>query len=430
MMNQPRILVVDDQESILESFATLLERQQSETSISLADLEAALGGDVPDATVHPEIPTYGVAYARQGKDGLAICQKAIADGYPLSVAFVDVHMPPGMDGVETALALWRLQPDLEIVLCTAHAVYSWKEILAKLPRRDQLVILRKPFDPIEVRQLAACLTEKVRRGRELAEQLAQLEARVQQEVTRRLHTELANYQKFEDLGRLAAGIAHEISTPAQYILSNLDFLSEVLTEVIDDPTAPVPFDELRAAVEEATHGVKRVTTIVRSVREFSHPSAGRFEEVDVNQLVRMAAELARSEYKYDAELVLQLGAVPHILAQADELGRAVMNLLINAAHAIRAKHQGKALGHITVVTRIDGDSVSISVADDGTGISEEHRSHIFEPFFTTKPRGEGTGQGLPFVHATAERHGGHISFDTRPGVGTTFVVALPATLAA
>jgi two-component system NtrC family sensor kinase len=139
----------------------------------------------------------------------------------------------------------------------------------------------------------------------------------------------------------------------------------------------------------------------------------------------MAAELARSEYKYDAELVLELGDLPPISAQADELGRAIMNLLINAAHAIRAKHQGKSRGRITVVTRVEGESISIAVADDGTGIAEEHRAHMFEPFFTTKPRGVGTGQGLTFVRATAERHGGCISFDTRPGLGTTFTVALP-----
>jgi two-component system NtrC family sensor kinase len=420
----PSILVIDDQEPILEGFQKLLDvdaYQSSDASISLDQLEAALGGSTP-STVTQELPTYDMHYARQGLEGVRMCEHAIARGKPLSVAFVDVHMPPGMDGVETAIALWKLQPDLEIVLCTAHAIYSWQEILAKVPRRDQLVILRKPFDAIEVRQLAACLGEKTRRGRELALRMAQLEARVESEVGRRLEIELAHHQKFEELGRLAAGIAHEISTPAQYIQSSLDFLDELVTEMIESPLQATPLEDLRTAVNDATHGVGRITAIVRSVREYSHTSS-EAEPLDLNHQIRMAAELARSQYKYDAELELDLAEVPVIKAHADELGRAIMNLLINAAHAIRAK--GAGVGKITIATRAAHDSVSVSITDTGTGIAPEHREKVFEPFFTTKPRGEGTGQGLPLVRATVERHGGTLRFETAQGVGTTFILSFP-----
>lgn len=422
----PSILVVDDQETILEGFAKLLDKQGSQTSdasISLDALEAALGGSSTKAH-DTELPTYDMHYARQGLEGVRMCEAAIARGKSLSVAFVDVHMPPGIDGVETALALWRLQPDLEIVLCTAHAIYSWQEILAKIPgRRDQLVILRKPFDAIEVRQLAACLTEKTRRGRELANRMQQLEARVEREVSRRLELELAHHQKFEELGRLAAGIAHEISTPAQYIQSSLDFLDELVTEMTESPSSAAPLDDLRTAVRDAAHGVGRITTIVRSVREYSHTS-DEPEPIDLNHQVKLASELARSQYKYDAELELDLGEVPVIQGHADALGRSIMNLLVNAAHAIRAKpHEG--LGRITVATRSTTNGVSVSITDTGTGIAPEHREKVFEPFFTTKPRGEGTGQGLPLVRATVERHGGTIRFETAQGVGTTFILTFP-----
>ncbi len=422
--NLPSVLVVDDQEPILDGFAKLLDAQayrSSDASISLDELEAALGGVVP-APVNSGLPTYDMHYARQGLEGVRVCKEAIARGKPLSVAFVDVHMPPGIDGVETALALWKLQPDLEIVLCTAHAIYSWQEILAKIDRRDQLVILRKPFDAIEVRQLAACLTEKTRRGRELAERMAQLEARVENEVARRLEVELAHHQKFEELGRLAAGIAHEISTPTQYIQSSLDFIDELVTEMVDSPAAPVPLDDMRNAVRDAVHGVGRITTIVRSVREYSHTNTDP-EPIDLNHQIKLAAELARSQYKYDAELVLDLAEVPVIQGHADELGRTIMNLLINAAHAIRAK--GAGVGRITVASSVSNGSVTVSVADTGTGIAPEHRAKVFEPFFTTKPRGEGTGQGLPLVRATVERHHGTIRFDTTQGVGTTFILTFP-----
>ncbi len=421
----PSILVVDDQEPILEGFAKLLDtdaNKSSDASISLDQLEAALGGVIP-AAASVELPTYDMHYARQGREGIRMCEQAIARGKPLSVAFVDVHMPPGIDGVETALALWKLQPDLEIVLCTAHAIYSWQEILAKIPRRDQLMILRKPFDAIEVRQLAACLTEKTRRGREIVARMQELEARVEHEVGRRLEVELANHQKFEELGRLAAGIAHEISSPTQYIQSSLDFLDELVTELVETPSAEVPIDDLRGAVRDATHGVKRITSIVRSVREYSHTS-DEPEPLDLNHQVKIASELASSQYKYDAELALDLADVPVIQGHADEVGRAIMNLLINAAHAIRAKpHEG--LGRITVTTRLTDQGVAVSITDTGTGIAPEHREKVFEPFFTTKPRGVGTGQGLPLVRAMVERHGGTIRFETATGVGTTFVLTFP-----
>lgn len=114
---------------------------------------------------------------------------------------------------------------------------------------------------------------------------------------------------------------------------------------------------------------------------------------------------------------------PVIQGHADELGRTIMNLLINAAHAIRAK--GAGVGRITVSTRVTHDSVVLSVADTGTGIAPEHREKVFEPFFTTKPRGEGTGQGLSLVRATVEHHSGSIRFETSPGIGTTFILGFP-----
>jgi two-component system NtrC family sensor kinase len=420
----PSILVIDDQEPILDGMKKLLDVEGSRTSdasISLDALEAALGGDVP-AVASFGLPTYDMHYARQGLEGVRKAERAIAQGKPFSVAFVDVHMPPGIDGVETSLALWKLQPDLEIVLCTAHSIYSWQEILAKVPRRDQLLILRKPFDAIEVRQLAACLTEKVRRGRELSTRMAELEARVEREVGRRLEVELAHHQKFEELGRLAAGIAHEISTPAQYIQSSLDFLGELVTEMTEAPAVAAPLEDLRTAVNDATHGVGRITAIVRSVREYSH-STTEAEPIDLNHQIKMASELARSQYKYDAELALDLEEVPVICGYADELGRTIMNLLINAAHAIRAK--GAGVGKITVATRATKESVTVSVSDTGTGIAPEHREKVFEPFFTTKPRGEGTGQGLALVRNTVEHHGGAIRLETTPGIGTTFILSFP-----
>jgi len=431
----PRILVIDDQQSNLESFAALLESAQSRSAADAAeldDLETALRGGASGSGRLAAVPMtgrdarYDVRYALQGADGLRECAAATAAGAPFAVAFVDIHMPPGMDGVETVAALWQDQPNLEVVLCTAYSSYSWHEILAKLPHRDQLVILRKPFDPIEVRQLAACLSEKWRRGCNLARRMEELEARVASEVARRLQDELARSQKFEALGRLAADIAHEINTPAQYIQTNLEFIGEAFADLPGTDAGELRSD-IAAAITDALDGVARVTSIVRSVRDYAHTSHAQREPFDLNRQIQIAAGLARSEYKRVADLVLDLAEVPMLLGHADELGRAILNLVINAAHAIDARREPDTRGRITITSRVAGGVVTVSIADTGVGIAEENRERIFEPFFTTKSLGEGTGQGLAIVRATViDRHQGAIHFASTPGHGTTFWLTFPA----
>jgi two-component system NtrC family sensor kinase len=303
------------------------------------------------------------------------------------------------------------------------------------------VILRKPFDPIEVRQLASCLSEKWLRGRVLARRMEELEAQVASEVGRRMHNELQQSQKFEALGRLAAGIAHEINTPSQYIQSSVEFVSSACTEIASglhrmrargmrDPeldTLETLLAEIPNALADAEQGISRVSAIVRSVREYAHTSnRGELEPVDINRQIHMVAELARNQYKNEAELVLELGAVPEVPGNADELGRALLNLLLNAVQAIQAARNHGPRGRITITTRASTAAVMIDIADTGIGIRGEHRSRVFEPFFTTKPRGQGTGQGLAIAYAAiVERHRGTLDFDSIPNHGTTFHVSLP-----
>jgi two-component system NtrC family sensor kinase len=308
-------------------------------------------------------------------------------------------------------------------------MYSWQQILEELPRRDQLVILRKPFDPIEVRHLAACLSEKWRRGRAIEQQMQELEMRVSREVTRRLELELGALQKFDALGRLTAGIAHEISTPMQCAHSSFEFLQDVLADCDED---------VRGAIADGLEGMRRASAIVRSIGEYSHSRPGP-GPVDLNRQVQMAAQLARTEYRHDADLVLDLGELPPLHGYADELGRAILNLVVNASHAIAAKRrpsldqpcleQIDARGTITIVTRAVAGGVRLSISDTGTGIAPEHRARIFEPFFTTKSLGKGTGQGLAMVHTTVvEHHHGAIEVDSLPGHGTTFHLQLPLSI--
>ena len=132
----PSVLVIDDQEAILANFATLLDPPQDDVDATLDELAAALGDTSAPRSSRQPI-RYRMSYARQGLEGVEQCRAAKLAGQPFSVAFIDIHMPPGIDGVQTAALLWNIQPELEIVLCTAHSMYTWHEILESVPRRDQ-----------------------------------------------------------------------------------------------------------------------------------------------------------------------------------------------------------------------------------------------------------------------------------------------------
>ena len=427
MTDRIDVLVVDDQASILEDFRHLLAPGASAEHAELDALASLLGAEPVERP--SSLPSYELHLARQGIEALALHGDLLAQGRRTAVAFVDIQMPPGIDGIETLARLWEAQPDLEAVLCTAYSDYTWHSILDRLERRDQLVILRKPFDPIEVHQLAACLSEKWKRGRMLARRMEQLEEQVREEVARRLDVELRNAQKFEALGRLAAGIAHEINTPSQYIQTSLESIDEVVREVDtalaagDLAVARRVLAHAPPAVTDALQGVKRVTAIVRSMREYAHTRQGAAPEpFDVEGVIRTVTELVRAQYKHDATFLLELGGIPQVVGDADELGRALVNLLVNAAQAVMAT--GKR-GTITVRTSASDDDITIAVVDTGVGIPREHRDRVFELFFTTKPRGEGTGQGLAMARSVIAAHGGTVTFDSAPGHGTTFYIRLP-----
>jgi two-component system NtrC family sensor kinase len=460
-MSEPsRILVVDDNESIHHDFRQILDRSSRDASLtSLDELERALGGE-PTPTPAASI-TYGLSFVSQGEDAIHAVSQACAAGRAFGVAFVDIRMPPGIDGIETIERLWQIQPDLEIVLCSAYSDYSWDEIAGRLCPGDRLVVLRKPFDPIEVRQLAACLSEKWSRGRKLNLRLRDLEAQIQSEVEARLHDrarheeEQRRSQRLQALGVLAAGLAHEINTPAQFANSNLEYLSEVVPMLgaallaqraclagiargeLDIATACTRADRIvfvdlltdaPKAIADALTGISRISRIVQSVRSHAHlRDREGLVAVDVNEQVRSALELARNEYKHDADAVVELGEVPKVLGDPGDLCLAILNLLINASHAIReARVVTGVRGTLTVSTRADHERVEIRVADTGGGIPAEIHERVFEPFFTTKPIGQGTGQGLSIVRTTiVERHRGSLRFETEAGRGTVFVIGLP-----
>lgn len=286
-----------------------------------------------------------------------------------------------------------------------------------------------------------------------------LERRQAERARQNAERQLQQAQRMEAIGQLAAGIAHEINTPIQYIGDNAHFLDEsfasilpllqVYPDVIADAKAGNPMtqtvEQLERLLEEADcdylvreipqsikqtiEGVQSVARIVSAMKEFSHPGAARKEPVDLNHAIESTITVARNEWKHVAELVTELEPdLPPVHCHPGDFNQAVLNIVVNAAHAIGDMANGEAApkGTIRVTTRCDGEWVEVRITDTGPGIPAELRSRIFEPFFTTKEVGRGTGQGLSIAYgAVVEKHGGSLSFETEEGKGTTFILRMP-----
>jgi len=269
-----------------------------------------------------------------------------------------------------------------------------------------------------------------------------------------LEGQLAHALKLESIGQLAAGIAHEINTPAQYVGDNLRFLEESFgdldrllapfAELLRSGRIPAPMagvataareidldylrEEIPAAIRQSLTGIARISEIVRSMKQFSHSGAEGKAPADLNAALRATITVSRNEWKYVAEMETDLDpSLPPVRCRVGELNQVFLNLIVNAAHAI-AETVGNSgdKGKIRVSTRRDGEMVEIRIADTGTGIPPEIQHRIFDPFFTTKEVGKGTGQGLSLARNTVVRgHGGELTFETTPGEGTNFIVRLP-----
>jgi signal transduction histidine kinase len=274
-----------------------------------------------------------------------------------------------------------------------------------------------------------------------------------------IEVQLRHAQKLEAIGQLAAGIAHEINTPTQYIGDNTRFVRDAfqdLTKLIEQHQRLLDASKTQAvtrqliaevdaarqaadleyvlaevpkAIQQSLEGVERVATIVRAMKEFSHPGTGQKSAIDLNHSIDSTITVARNEWKYVADLVAEFDAsLPPVPCLPGELNQVVLNLIINATHAIAdvVGDGSTGKGTIRVSTKRCGEVVEIQVQDSGAGIPEKIRGRIFEPFFTTKGVGKGTGQGLAISRSVVvDKHGGTIGFESEMGKGTTFTIRLP-----
>jgi signal transduction histidine kinase len=272
-----------------------------------------------------------------------------------------------------------------------------------------------------------------------------------------MEIQLRHAQKLESIGQLAAGIAHEINTPTQFIGDNLHFMQDAVTDLfgllgqyhllreavrcqsfaqglteeiektIQTINLPDLEKEIPLSITQANSGVQRVAKIVQAMKDFSHPGTESKIPLDINRAIESTLTVCRNEWKYVADLQTDFDpCLPLVSCLPGEFNQAILNIVVNAAHAIKDKVGDKGKGIIGVSTRRQGDKVEIRISDTGTGIPEPVRGRIFDPFFTTKEVGKGSGQGLAISRSVVvDKHQGEIFFETEIGQGTTFVIRLP-----
>ena len=427
-----RILVVDDNQAIHQDFRKIL--CAAPASSALDAMEAALFGGPATA---PADAGFEVDSAYQGEEGIQRVMDAVRGGRPYALAFVDIRMPPGIDGVETVRRLWKEDPDLQVVLCSAYSDYSWEEMTQRLGISQRLLILRKPFDNIEVRQLAHALTEKwelLRRShgrmedlrreveewtRELA--LANERLRKEMEDRARLELRLSQAQRLEALGRLSAGLAHEINNPLSVIMASVGFIRSELDDQAKGGRAVDPA-ELREVCSDALIGAERILRIVNDFRLFSRLDGQPQTRVDLREVLDHSLSAASYALGPKVQVVRDFQDVPAVWGSEQGLEQVFLGLLNNAGHAV----QGREEPRVSIVARQREEGwVVVEVKDNGVGIAPEHLGRIFDPFFTTKPPGTGTGLGLSICYGIVAGLGGAIEVDSTPGKGSTFRVKLP-----
>jgi len=383
-----RILVVDDQSAIHHDFERVLA---AGPSAAFDVLEAELFAR--PAVAPPR--RYVLATAGQGLDAVALVRAALDRGEPFDLAFIDARMPPGIDGIETVRRLWELDATLHVVLCTAYADYQWEDIERAIGITDRFLILKKPFDPLEVRQLAAALTHKAHLVR------AEREA-------------MSRAQALQALGRLTAGIAHEINNPLQVVRGNLELLGDELDRR--------GLDDLLIRLRPAIANTDRIAAIVAEIRLFATPQAVVGQPVAVDKVLAGALTLLARATPRRVAITQASDAVGPVLAIEHRLAQVFVNLLENAFASFGAAAEPSVA--IRIAHGAPGE-VLVEIADNGEGIQPEHLARVFEPFFTTRVVGRGTGLGLSISKGIIESFGGRIEIASQVGRGTTVRVRLP-----
>jgi signal transduction histidine kinase len=452
-----RLLVIDDSPAIHADFRKILQPEEVRDD-GFQDLRTRLFADTPKRM---PAPSYDVDYALQGEEALALVERATAEGRPYSLTFLDVRMPPGWDGIETCERLWKVDPNLLVVLATAHSDHPWEEILTRLGGSDRLLILKKPFDSVEIRQLASTMTVKWELEREARMRVADLEERVE-EKTRdlarandRLRAQIEEITLAEEMARSSARRleqsnkdllrANEVAESANRAKS--DFLSNMSHEIRTPMTAILGYADLLCEPglrqEEMAQHVKTIQrnrdhllNLVNDILDLSKIEAGA---MTLEHLPSSPAKILREVVGMmelraaEKQLSLSYGArgpIPEtIVTDPTRLRQVLLNLVANA---IKFTERGGVHINARVIeaTESGGPGMAFDVTDTGIGMRTDQMKNLFRPFSqadsSVTRRFGGSGLGLSISLRLAQLMGGSITVQSREGSGSTFTLEVDA----
>jgi signal transduction histidine kinase len=425
-----RILVIDDNPNIHKDFQTIL--LEEEESTALDSLRNEVFGD--NSNRHVNTSVYELDFASQGKEGCDKVKQACSENRPYELAFVDMRMPPGWDGLKTIEHIWQIDPHVQVVICTAYSDYSWGEISERLGRSENLLILKKPFDSAEVAQFASALTQKWILAKQAALKTGQLEEMVKErtdeltrineqltlEIAERLEAEKKQAELIEkvdninkELKDFASIVSHDLKAPLRGIKSLASWLLDDCADSLGD--------QGKEQINLLLGRVERMYNLIDGVLQYS--IVGRTEEkvvpVNLNKFVPEIIDMLVPPKNISVTVENEL---PVIECEETQIMQLFQNLLNNAI-----KYMNKEQGRIKVGCTEENGAWKFSIADNGPGIEEKNFEKIFKMFqvVAVSEEFQGTGVGLTVAKKIVELHGGRIWVESKVGEGSTFFFTLP-----
>jgi len=425
-----RILIIDDNSNIHKDFETILVEEETGTGLDALRTEV-FGEEPADHTVKSR---YELDFASQGQEGCEKVGQALAQGRPYELAFVDMRMPPGWDGLQTIEQIWRIDPNVQAVICTAYSDYSWEEITNRLGKSQNLLILKKPFDSAEVAQLASALTKKwvlagqaslkteqlEHKVKERTDELAAINEQLKAEIVEREQAQQKQSELIKtvdnvnkELKEFVSIVSHDLKAPLRGITTLANWILEDSSDSFDEQAS----EQLNLLVDR----VERMHNLIDGVLAYSR--AGRREEntisVDLGKFIPEAIDMLAPPENISITIKNEM---PVIDCQETHLMQLFQNLVDNAI-----KYMDKPQGWVKIGCTDEGSFWKFSVADNGPGIEEKHFDGIFKMFSTLPVAKEvkGTGVGLTVAKKIVELHGGKIWVESEVGKGSTFFFIIP-----
>ena len=428
--NVHRILIIDDNPNIHKDFQTILIDDQE--SSTLDELRAEVFGQTNNESNDKSV--YELDFASQGQEGCEKVKEALAQNRPYELAFVDMRMPPGWDGLKTIECIWKVDKNIQVVICTAYSDYSWGEITQRLGKSENLLILKKPFDSAEVAQLAAALTEKWNLARKASMKMEELEELVKEraneliETNNQLKMEIAERQQAElklaemlkkvdnankELKDFASIVSHDLKAP----LRGVKTLALWILDDCGDKFDTKATEQMHLLLDR----VERIYNLIDGVLRYSKVGQAEGEHVQVN-LEKFIPEVIDMVVPPEHIKVTVENQLPSIFCEETHIMQVFQNLLSNAI-----KYNDKPQGWIKIGCTDEGAFWKFSVSDNGPGIDEKHFERIFRMFqvLSVNENIQGTGVGLTVVKKIVELYGGRIWLESKVGTGSTFFFTFP-----